>query len=128
MLFFIFIVISLSFFRYLDPYSLLSTVKTFKRCKEVCLGDPILRRRLKVFLKQKKEADMEKRMNPALAVTITREEPERAYGTNVMKNVKKKSTERREPVENYRDIFSKRPRTKRELLGRNTNSYKVYRL
>ncbi|GJQ74322.1 hypothetical protein Trydic_g21207 [Trypoxylus dichotomus] len=73
--------------RYLDPESLLNVVKVYKVCKDVTLGDPILRRRLKTLLKEKKKLEIERRINPALGVTVTRKMPVKMFGTNLEKDV-----------------------------------------
>ncbi|GJQ87397.1 hypothetical protein Trydic_g14543 [Trypoxylus dichotomus] len=51
--------------RYLDSESLLNAVKAYMVCKNVSLGDPLLRRRLKTLLKEKMKlygTNLEKRL------------------------------------------------------------------
>ncbi|KAK9745812.1 hypothetical protein QE152_g6649 [Popillia japonica] len=82
--------------RYLDSESLLKVVKTYNIFKNVCLGDPILRQRLKTILKMKKRQEVERRVNPALGVTVSRTEPARMFGRNVEKIVEPHHVPQRE--------------------------------
>ncbi|GJQ88627.1 hypothetical protein Trydic_g5785, partial [Trypoxylus dichotomus] len=73
--------------RYLDSESLLNVVKAYRVCKDVTLGDPLLRRRLSTLLKERKKLEMERRINPALEVTVRRKESVRMFSSNLEKDV-----------------------------------------
>ncbi|KAK9711616.1 hypothetical protein QE152_g25355 [Popillia japonica] len=91
--------------RYLDPQSLLNAVRTYHVCKNVCMGDPILRQRLKTLLKKKKRQEAERRVNPALGVTVTRTEPARMFGRNAEKIVESRPAPERECLADVQKEF-----------------------
>ncbi|KAK9745811.1 hypothetical protein QE152_g6648 [Popillia japonica] len=85
--------------RYLDPESLLNVVKTYHICKDVCLGDPILRQRLKTLLKTRRRQEVARRarrVNPALGVAVSRTEPATMFGRNAEKIVELRPVPQRE--------------------------------
>ncbi|GJQ75025.1 hypothetical protein Trydic_g9645 [Trypoxylus dichotomus] len=97
--------------RYLDPGSLLNVVKDYKVCKNVTLGDPILRRRLKTLLKEKKRLEIERRINPALGVTVTRKVAVKMFDTNMEKDVVVNvSTNQERLADVEKDFFRSRKR------------------
>ncbi|KAK9745816.1 hypothetical protein QE152_g6645 [Popillia japonica] len=105
--------------RYLDPESLLNVVKTYHICKDVCLGDPILRQRLKTLLKSKTRQEVARRVNPALGVAVSRTEPATMFGRNAEKLGV--AVSRTEPAtmfgRNAEKIVELRPVPQRECLA-----------
>ncbi|KAK9711615.1 hypothetical protein QE152_g25354 [Popillia japonica] len=120
--------------RYLDPQSLLNAVRTYHVCKNVCMGDPILRQRLKTLLKKKKRQEAERRVNPcmgdpilrqrlktllkkkkrqeaerrvnpAFGVTVIRTEPARMFGRNAEKIVESRPAPERECLADVQKEF-----------------------
>ncbi|KAK9711614.1 hypothetical protein QE152_g25357 [Popillia japonica] len=100
--------------RFLDPESLLNVVKTYHLCKDVCLGDPILRQRLKMLLKKKKREEAERRVNPALGVIVTRREPVKMFGRNAEKIVELRPVPQRECLAEVEKQFSRCKKRKNE--------------
>ncbi|KAK9745814.1 hypothetical protein QE152_g6647 [Popillia japonica] len=91
--------------RYLDPESLLNVVNTYRVCKDVCVGDPVLRQRLKTLLKRKRRQEVERRVNPALGVIVSRTEPARMFGRNAEKTVESHPVPQRECLSDVEKQF-----------------------
>ncbi|KAJ8964997.1 hypothetical protein NQ314_004395 [Rhamnusium bicolor] len=77
-------------FRYLDPKSLLAGARSHKLWLNVCHGDPVLRRRLHIALKEEKSYLHNMIVNPRMLTSVSREFPSREYGVNVQKSISKR--------------------------------------
>lgn len=76
-------------FRYLDPASLMKAAKVCSRWMDICRGDPVLRRRLRMQLKEEEKMRRELMVNPGLAVEVQRVTEEKMFHPNAVKIVKR---------------------------------------
>ncbi|KAL3289840.1 hypothetical protein HHI36_023239 [Cryptolaemus montrouzieri] len=70
-------------FRYLDDSSLFSAFSSCQRWAEICRGDPILRRRLRGYVKKVRQERERVFLNPSTGVEIIRAEPTPMFGRNI---------------------------------------------
>lgn len=75
-------------FRYLDDVSLLNAANSSRRLMGICLGDPVLRRRLQEHRRRDIEARRQFYLNPSASMTVSRQAKAGPFGRNVIKQVK----------------------------------------
>ncbi|KAK9745813.1 hypothetical protein QE152_g6646 [Popillia japonica] len=114
--------------RYLDPESLLNVVKTYHICKDVCLGDPVLRQRVKMLLKTKRRQEVARRVNPALGVTVSRTEPATMFGRNAEKIAELRPVPQRECLADVEKQFVRCKKRKNKADPQATKKKCNYRL
>ncbi|CAH1103314.1 unnamed protein product [Psylliodes chrysocephalus] len=76
--------------RLLDPMTLLSTVRASPKWKNVCLGDRILKKKLKSASNIEVKLAKESICNPGKFVSVSRTEPKIMFGMNVAKKISRK--------------------------------------
>ncbi|KAJ8946401.1 hypothetical protein NQ318_011809 [Aromia moschata] len=77
--------------RYLDPRSLLASVRAHKSWTAMCRGDPVLRQRLRSALREERELLRKTIIDPRVTMTISRDVATGTYRRNVKKSVTTKT-------------------------------------
>ncbi|XP_028131041.1 uncharacterized protein LOC114326798 isoform X1 [Diabrotica virgifera virgifera] len=91
--------------RLLDPLSLLATARSDPRFKSICLGDSVLRNNLRNAFEIERRQAEEIIRNPAMSITISREDAKKVFAANVSKKITKKSVNIRQSLE----VLKKKP-------------------
>ncbi|KAK4876920.1 hypothetical protein RN001_009426 [Aquatica leii] len=73
--------------RFLDDKSLLNAAFSSKRFMSVCKGDPVLRKRVRSYIRKEKQLFKKSTLNAKLQVEITRHDQPRLFGRNQKKVV-----------------------------------------
>ncbi|EFA09846.1 hypothetical protein TcasGA2_TC011994 [Tribolium castaneum] len=105
-------------FRFLDPSSLLNVVRTDDLWREVCQGDPVLRRTVQEELIAERQKQQEEILNPALMFTVERKGPTKLYGTNGTKTVRYRAPTMIQPPPTEFSQCVQRKRKRRQNGGR----------
>ncbi|KAK4877219.1 hypothetical protein RN001_009725 [Aquatica leii] len=83
----LFVEMLVNILRFLDDKSLLNTAFSSKRFMNVCKGDPVLRRRIRSYIRKEKQLFKKSTLNAKLQVEIIRHDQPQLFGKNQKKTV-----------------------------------------